>query len=295
VIVAEMSRTIGREFGTDFQALIDTGDGFVGIGFDGATASGLAMARNVARLAGTFTGMGALELLRVALDALDERGLSKVLAQPTLVARSGETANFLVGGEVPITITQGGLNDNNTVEFKPFGVGLSFTPTVLSPDRIHLRVHPEVSRIDETLRDPVTGTPGFATRRAATSVELADGQSFMIAGLLNDQVRELAGVHPLLGNVPILGSLFRSTAFRREETELVIIITPILVKPMGLGRHALPTDSFIEPNMAEFYLLRAMEGNPNRGTGHMSEEMEATGLIGESGHRVSTSFEGENQ
>jgi len=293
VIVAEMSRTLSREFGTNFAALIETGVGDVGLGFNGATASGVQMARNIASLFGSFSSLGALELLQVALDALDERGLSKVLAKPTLVARSGETANFLVGGEVPITITQGGFNDNNTVEFKPFGVGLSFTPTVLSPDRIHLTVNPEVSRIDETLRDPVTGTPGFATRRAGTSVELADGQSFMIAGLLNDQVRELAGVHPLFGNIPILGALFRSTSFLREETELVIIVTPVLVKPMGPGRHVLPTDNFIEPNAWEFYLLRAMEGDPNRYGGTTSDSDEGHGLIGKAGPRVSTSLDGE--
>jgi pilus assembly protein CpaC len=293
VTVAEMARTLSREFGTNFAALIETGVGVVNPTFNGGTASGATMARNVARLFTSFTGLGALEMLEVTLDALDERGLSKVLAKPTLVARSGETANFLVGGEVPVTTSQGEFSDNLTTEYKAFGVALGFTPTVLSPDRIHLRVHPEVSRIDETLRDPVTGAPGFSTRRAATSVELADGQSFMIAGLLNDQVTELAGVHPLFGNIPILGALFRSTSFLRQETELVIIITPVLVNAMGPGRHELPTDSFIEPNAWEFYLLRAMEGDPER-LGQMGE-LETHGMIGRTGHRVSTSFDGDNQ
>ncbi len=294
VVVAEMSRTINREFGTNFAALIETGVGQVGTVFNGGAASTAAVASNVARLFGSFTGLGALELLEFTLDALEENGLSKVLAKPTLVARSGETASFLVGGEVPIQVSQNGISSNNTVEFKSFGVGLNFTPTVLSPDRIHLTVNPEVSRIDETLRDPVTGTPGFATRRAATSVELADGQSFMIAGLLNDQVTELAGVHPLLGNIPILGALFRSTKFQRDETELVIIITPVLVDPMGPGQYALPTDSFIAPNAWEFFLLRAMEGDPKRSASLSSDGLEAHGMIGQTGPRVSTSFDGEN-
>ncbi len=294
VVVAEMSRTINREFGTNFAALIETGVGQVGTAFNGGATSTAAVASNVARLFGSFTGLGALELLEFTLDALEENGLSKVLARPTLVARSGETANFLVGGEVPITVTQGGFNSNNTVEFKPFGVALSFTPTVLRPGRIHLKVNPEVSRIDETLRNRMTEVPGFRTRRAATSVELADGQSFMIAGLLDDQVTELAGVHPLLGNIPILGALFRSTKFQRDETELVIIITPVLVDPMGPGQYALPTDSFIAPNAWEFFLLRAMEGNPRRSARLKGDSLEAHGMIGQTGPRVSTSFDGEN-
>jgi pilus assembly protein CpaC len=300
VVIAEMSRTLGREFGTNFSALISSGSGKIGIdslvgGLSTIEAAGeegtQQLARGLTDLFGSFAGFGALELLEVAMDLLDEQGLSKILAEPTLVARSGESASFLVGGEVPIPVAQGGAFGSITVEFKDFGVGLAFTPTVLGPDRIHLVVNPEVSRADFTFGFEVGGTivPGFATRRASTSVELADGQSFMIAGLLNEQIRELAAKYPILGDLPILGSLFRSTQFQKEETELVIIVTPILVKPLGPGPHPLPTDHFIEPSALEFYLWGALEGMPPE---EAAAQLEAEGMIGDTGNRVTTSFEG---
>jgi pilus assembly protein CpaC len=299
VVVAEMSRSLSREFGVNFAALITAGSGTIGIGsFVGGLAgpgSGGGFASNMANLFGSFTGFGALEALEVFMDLLDEQGLSKVLAEPTLVARSGESASFLVGGEVPIPIAQGGAFGSITVEYKSFGVGLSFTPTVLSPDRIHLAVNPEVSRADFTFGTEVGGTivPGFAVRRASTSVELADGQSFMIAGLLNEEVREIAGKYPILGDLPILGSLFRSTQFLKDETELVIIVTPTLVKPLGPGPHPLPTDHFIEPTALDFYLWGALEGMPPEpADGEMAPHLETEGMIGAIGNRITTSFEG---
>jgi pilus assembly protein CpaC len=295
VIIAEMSRTVKREFGVNAAALIETGSGTIAVGsFIGGLASPSSatggLSSGMGEILATLTGFGSLEILEVFLDLLDEQGLSKILAEPTLVARSGETANFLVGGEVPIPIAQGGAFGSITVEYKDFGVGLSFTPTVLGPDRIHLRVNPEVSRPDFTFGTEVGGTivPGFVSRRASTSVELADGQSFMIAGLLSENVRELAAKYPVLGDIPILGTLFRSTMFQKEETELVIIVTPTLVKPMGPGPHPLPTDHFIEPSALEFYLWGALEGKGPVTTG----QLETQGLIGETGHRVSTSYDG---
>jgi pilus assembly protein CpaC len=299
VVVAEMSRSLSREFGVNFAALITAGSGTIGIGsFVGGLAgpgSGGGFASNMANLFGSFTGFGALEALEVFLDLLDEQGLSKVLAEPTLVARSGESASFLVGGEVPIPVAQGGAFGSITIEYKDFGVGLSFTPTVLSPDRIHLAVNPEVSRADFTFGTEVSGTvvPGFASRRASTSVELADGQSFMIAGLLNEEVREIAGKYPILGDLPILGSLFRSTQFMKDETELVIIVTPTLVKPLGPGPHPLPTDHFIEPTALDFYLWGALEGMPPEAAdGETAPQLETEGMIGAVGNRITTSFEG---
>jgi pilus assembly protein CpaC len=300
VVVAEMSRSLSREFGVNFAALISAGSGTIGIGsFVGGLAgpgSGGGFASNMANLFGSFTGFGALEALEVFLDLLDEQGLSKILAEPTLVARSGESASFLVGGEVPIPVVQSGsLNGSITIEYHDFGVGLSFTPTVLSPDRIHLAVNPEVSRADFTFGTEVDGTvvPGFASRRASTSVELADGQSFMIAGLINEEVREIAGKYPILGDLPILGSLFRSTQFLKDETELVIIVTPTLVQPLGPGPHALPTDHFIEPTALEFYLWGALEGMPPEAAdGETAPQLETEGMIGAVGNRITTSFEG---
>jgi pilus assembly protein CpaC len=296
VVIAEMSRTLGREFGTNFSAMISSGSGKIGIDSligDLTTVDGAGLARGLTDLFGSFAGFGALELLEVAMDFLDEQGLSKILAEPTLVARSGESASFLVGGEIPIPIAQGGAFGSITVEFKDFGVGLSFTPTVLGPDRIHLVVNPEVSRVDFTFGTQVGGTlvPGFTSRRASTSVELADGQSFMIAGLLNEELREVAANYPILGDLPILGSLFRSTQFQKEETELVIIVTPTLVKPLGPGPHPLPTDHFVEPSALEFYLWGALEGMPPEDR-EMGGQFEAEGMIGDTGNRVTTSFEG---
>jgi pilus assembly protein CpaC len=297
VVIAEMSRTLSREFGVNTAALISTGGGnTVGVGnFIGGLASAagsddLGLAKGMTDVFIGMAGFGGLQALEIFLDLLDEQGLSKILAEPTLVARSGEIANFLVGGEVPIPIAQGGAFGSITVEYKDFGVGLGFTPTVLGPDRIHLQVNPEVSRPDFTFGTEVGGTivPGFVSRRASTSVELADGQSFMIAGLLNESVRELAAKYPVLGDLPILGSLFRSTMFQKEETELVIIVTPTLVKPTGPGPHPLPTDHFVEPSALEFYLWGALEGKGSPETGHL----ETQGLIGETGHRVSTSYDG---
>ena len=295
VVIAEMNRSVKREFGTNFAAVFSTGNGPVGIA---SQFGGLSSAvTKFGSVFGSFTSLGALELLSFMMDILEEEGLSKILAEPSLVARSGESASFLVGGEVPIPVIQsGGNSDAITIEYHEFGVGLSFTPTVLGPDRIHLAVSPEVSRADLTFGTEVNGTrvPGFATRRASTSVELADGQSFMIAGLLNDEVRELAGKYPLLGSVPILGALFRSTEFMKNETELVIIVTPTLVKPLGAGPHPLPTDHFIEPTASEFYLFGALEGMPPI-DGEGPGQLESEGMIGDTGNRVTTSFEGGTQ
>src|SRR5262245_45255901 len=296
VVVAEMSKTLSREFGMNFNALIQAGSGTINVAsfLQGLSkppdASGVIQVADAVNFAALLSGYGALENLAVLMDALDERGLGKVLAEPTLLARSGETASFLVGGEVPIPVAQGGAFGSITVEFKDFGVGLGFTPTVLGPDRIHLAVAPEVSDVDFTLGTEVGGTvvPGFITRRAQTAVELKDGQSFAIAGLLSDSVRSLSGRSPLLGALPILAALFRSSRYEKNQTELVIIVTPHLAKPLGPGPHALPTDSYIEPSALEFYLLGRLEGYPG-------ETAQAGGMIGDVGHRVTATPEGESK
>jgi pilus assembly protein CpaC len=296
VVIAEISRRIGREFGVNFNALIDAGSGTINVAsfLQGLSqppdTTGMIPISDAVNFAALLSGYGALEQLAVLMDALDERGIGKVLAEPTLLARSGETASFLVGGEVPIPVAQGGAFGSVTVEFKPFGVGLGFTPTVLGPDRIHLQVAPEVSDIAPENGIEVGGTvvPGFTTRRASTAVDLKDGQSFAIAGLLSESVRALSGRYPLLGDIPILGALFRSSLFQKNQTELVIIVTPHLVKPLGPGPHPLPTDSYIEPTQPEFYLFGRIEGYPG-------ETQEPGGMIGDVGHRVSTQPEGESK
>ena len=200
------------------------------------------------------------------LDALEEKGVVKVLAEPNLIAMSGDTANFLAGGEFPVPVAQD-IDSGRaaiTVAFKQFGVGLAFTPTVIDGDLINLAVNPEVSQIDPTNAVVMNGfrIPGLSTRRASTTVELRDGQSFAIAGLLQsdfqDQVRQVPGI----GDVPVLGALFRSSQFQRRETELVIIVTPRLVKPVAAGTLAAPTDTFRAPSNLELFLFGEVEGKP---------------------------------
>lgn len=306
VIIAELARTVRRELGTNIISTIRD---------DGNTIELFTLLSNLVEvdevadevtlsdqvnLVGRFFGFGT-GTYDVFFNILHDKGLGKILAEPTLVARSGESANFLVGGEVPIPIAQGGAFGSITVEFKQFGVGVAFTPTVLAPDRIHLDVETEVSEPDFAFGTSVAGfsVPAFNTRRAATGVELGDGQSFAIAGLLRDDVNELVSQYPVLGEIPILGALFRSSEFQREETELVLIVTPRLVKPSPPGPRPLPTDFFVEPNAFEFYLLGAIEGHGSglgaagasapAGTAWKDEDGPAPqkgGLIGRAGHQV---------
>ena len=205
----------------------------------------------------------------------------KILAEPTLITLSGQSANFLAGGEFPVPVPQG--LGTVGIEYKPFGVGLIFTPTVLSKDKIVIDVSPEVSELDFSTAVRVEGfvSPGVSTRRASTKIELADGQSFAIAGLLREAVRADISKFPLLGDLPIIGPLFQSKSFQKSETELVIIVTPHLVKPMVLAKQSLPTDAYVEPSDIEFYLQGAIEGKDNR------QSVEATeGMEGEFGHSI---------
>ncbi|MEE2678923.1 MAG: type II and III secretion system protein family protein [Myxococcota bacterium] len=269
VIVAEMSRTLRRRLGTNFAGVTSIG---------GADVNFFSFLQNLTRLDPnalttvidvsqrvnfiTTISKGSTNL-DIFVEAIQEDGLVKILAEPNLVARTGEDAQFLVGGEVPIPVPQSGAIGVITIEYKEFGVGVTFTPTVLGSDRIHMQVSTEVSEPDLTLGAEIAGfvVPAFNTRRAATAVELGDGESFGIAGLLRDDVTEVIHRFPVLGDIPILGALFRSTQFEKKATELVIIATPRLVKPLPPGRPPLPTDHFVEPDAAEFFLLGSLEGN----------------------------------
>jgi pilus assembly protein CpaC len=196
----------------------------------------------------------------VLIDALKQNGVVKVLAEPTLITISGQQANFLAGGEVPIPVP-GGLG-TVAIQYKPYGVGLSFTPTVLGDGKISMTVTPEVSDIDSSNAVAVLGTfvPAFNVRRVSTTIELGDGQSFAIAGLLNENIREVVSKFPILGDLPIIGTLFRSSEFQKRESELIVIVTPHLVKPLDKTKQPLPTDQFIEPNDFDFYLMGRLEG-----------------------------------
>ncbi|GAA4744804.1 type II and III secretion system protein family protein [Sphingomonas daechungensis] len=203
---------------------------------------------------------------QATLDALERKGLVNTLAEPTLVALSGETASFLAGGEFPVPVVQnsgggGGSNGSAssaiTVEWKPFGVSLAFTPTVLADGVISMVVAPEVSSIDQSASIVINNLriPGVQTRRAKTTVELRDGESFALAGLIRNDFQDTVRQFPILGSLPIIGSLFRSTGFQRDETELVMIVTPRLVKPVRAGSMKVPTDRVQQPNEADLFLL----------------------------------------
>ena len=196
-----------------------------------------------------------------ALDVGETIGQVTTLANPNLTALSGETGTFLAGGEFPIPINQG--LGAVSVEYKSYGIGLTYSPTVLSDGRISLRVKPEVSQLSDAGSVQISGTtiPALTTRRAETTVELGSGQSFMIAGLLQNDHQNSIEKTPFLGDLPILGALFRSNSFRRSETELVIIITPYLVKPVDANRIALPTDGYASPDDAT-RLLGAQLSSP---------------------------------
>ena len=192
--------------------------------------------------AGNILGMDVIG----TLDLAETQGLASTLANPNLTALSGETASFLAGGEIPIPIAQGGSNGAVSVEYKQYGVSLAFTPTVLADGRISMRVRPEVSQLDEGSAVKLGGfsIPGVSTRRAETTVELGSGQSFMIGGLLSSQSGNSVSKAPFLGDLPILGNLFKSQQWNRRETELVIIVTPYLVRPVDARQIALPTDGY---------------------------------------------------
>lgn len=205
------------------------------------------------------------------LDAQKRDGLVKVLAEPTVMAISGQEASFLAGGKIfiPVSQTNNGATPTITLEEKEFGVAVKFTPTVLDGGRINLKVAPEVSDLNkEGVGITATGVsttailPSFTTRRSTTTVQLYDGQSFAIGGLIKNNVVANIKALPMLGEVPVLGALFRSSDFQTDRSELVFIVTPHLVKPLAQD-YPLPTDSYVEPSRAEFFLNGKMEGAPH--------------------------------
>ena len=250
VRVAEVSRTVNKDFGINWEAIGTVGDFTFGLatGDDIAINAANQIVRNpdADNLFGNFSNSN-LDI-NVLVDALASEGLVTLLAEPNLTAMSGETASFLAGGEFPIPVSQD--EDSISIEFKQFGVALSFTPTLVSRNRINLRVRPEVSQLSELGAITVDSLriPALTTRRAETTVELGSGQSFAIAGLLQNATRQGIDEFPILGDVPVLGALFRSDQWQRDETELVIIVTPYLVKPVDDRQIALPTDGFEPPD-----------------------------------------------
>jgi pilus assembly protein CpaC len=283
VKIAEVSRSLVREIGVNLLTR-DTSGGFL---------FGLSRGRNVGTIkditsptlkdpfgnpltvgteyttnnpAGTSTTVNAMgHLLGLdilgALDLAENDGRVRTLAEPNLTALSGETASFLAGGEFPIPLASG-IN-GTSIEFKQYGVSLAFTPTVLEGGRISMRVRPEVSELSSAGAVRINGMeiPALTTRRTETTVELGSGQSFMISGLMRNSSANTTDKAPILGSLPILGALFRSNSFRRNETELMIVVTPYLVRPVNAGQIALPTDGFRGANTAERVFLGTAEYN----------------------------------
>ncbi len=199
----------------------------------------------------------------------------KTLAEPNLIALSGDTASFLAGGEFPIPVEE---DDSITIEFREFGVSLSFTPTVLEDDLINLILTTEVSAIDQSLTSLVAGVgvPGLATNRTTTTVELRDGQSFAISGLLQDDFQDQVRQFPWLGDIPVLGTLFRSSDYQRSESELVVAITVHKVQPAPAGTIVTPADRFVPPSDADLFLFGRTEA-PESGLGAYATGHSVTG------------------
>jgi pilus assembly protein CpaC len=257
VRVAEVSRTVTRELGFNWAVLANDGANFL-IGMrtgaaasivDAITGRSLSTDTSPGRYAARFSS--SRFDINAVVDALAGDQLISILAEPNLTAQSGEVASFLAGGEFPVPVTASPLTGAVGIEFKQFGVSLGFVPTVLSPERLNLRVRPEVSELTENgaislpLAGGVVRIPALAVRRAETTIELGSGQSFAIAGLLQRST-VMAGSGLIgLGDIPVIGALFRSDRFRRAETELVIIITPYLVRPVSEGQAlATPNEGF---------------------------------------------------
>ncbi len=282
VRIAEVSRSLTRAIGTNIQGFTQQGNTLFGITRGGnpgtitpvntATQSvttglpigaatysfpgNLANSTNLG-LAGKFLGLDLLS----SLDLGEQVGLVTTLAQPNLTAVSGETADFLAGGEFPIPLSQG--LGQTTVEYKKFGVSLSYTPTVLANGNISIHVRPEVSELSSQGAVTLNGftIPALTVRRAETTVELGSGQSFMIAGLLSNNANHTIEKLPGAGDLPVLGALFKSTNFQRGESELVIVVTPYLVRPVNAADIKLPTDGYQNPDEISQVLGNKLSGN----------------------------------
>jgi len=301
VKVAEVSRTVLKQLGVNWQNVYNNGTIAFGLMSGGAstvatTAVSSLLSTNTSsgsivpnlpgntavgfNTGGTAIQSGATvnnlygglnsgsKSINTLITALENHGLVNILAEPNLTALSGQKASFLAGGEFPVPVPQSGSGGAAvvTIDYKQFGVGLTFVGTILSDNRISLHVEPEVSQIDTSTEIQVAGVtvPGLSERRAETTVELASGQSFAIAGLMQNNTTQNISKYPWLGDIPILGALFRSTAFQRDETELVIIVTPYIVQPVSSAQLAMPTDGMTTPTDFDMFMRDQMLGSDSQ-------------------------------
>jgi len=303
VKVAEVSKTVLDQFGINFSRAYAFNDGasirflngllggagivsgsiggatnaLVGAGVINSTSNGSATAASTAPFGSASIGGSTTTIplaagtnaTTVGVDAQKQDGLVKVLAEPTVMAISGQEGSFLAGGKIfiPVTQTNGTGAVTYTLEEKEFGVSLRFRPTVLADGRINLEVNPEVSELSSAgvtiASSSVTSVlPAFTTRKASTTVQLFDGQSFAIGGLMKNNATTNISAFPVLGELPVIGALFRSTSFQTDRSELVFVITPRLVKPLP-ANYALPTDRYVEPTRADVIMRGKLEGTRN--------------------------------
>ena len=286
VRVAEVSRSVEKQFGIDWQSISNNGSvafGLVTAGtsvianstvakvvpaLPGSTVNGFntqATSIQGSQTVGNIFGGARFgsKSINGLISALEDQGLVTILAEPNLTAVSGQKASFLAGGEFPVPVPQSGTGGSAvvTIDYKKFGVSLSFVATILNSGRISLHVEPEVSQIDNSTAITVAGVsvPGLSTRRAETTVELGSGQTFAIGGLIQNNMTQNLNKFPWLGDIPVLGQLFRSEAFQRNESELVILVTPYLVKPIN-GPMATPNDGLQTPTDADMILNGQLNG-----------------------------------
>ncbi|MFA7666733.1 MAG: type II and III secretion system protein family protein, partial [Burkholderiaceae bacterium] len=257
VKVAEISKTLLDRLGVGIDAARTNGDWRYSI-----------LSSFLTNSAGVL-GIASASGNRLQIDAEKRDGLVRVLAEPNIVSISGQEASFLAGGRIfiPVARNNGLAGTTVTLEEREFGVGLKFTPTVLGGGRINLKVAPEVSELSQagspftTVGGETAILPSFTTRRAQTTVQLMDGQSFAIAGLIKNNMTESINRLPVLGDLPILGALFRSSEFQTDRSELMFIVTARLVKPVPAGSLAMPTDHFVPPDRTEFFVGGQLEGS----------------------------------
>jgi pilus assembly protein CpaC len=292
VRVAEMSRQTVKQFGFNWQAMFNVGNFVLGLATGRSfvnAATGLAARAGGQLTSDTLSNVGVglkqgTTDVNALLDALENHGLINILAEPNLSALSGEPASFLAGGEFPVPVPQG--NNTISIEFKKFGVSLNFVATIAEGNRINLHVQPEVSQLSTNgaIQVDTITVPALTTRRAETTIELSSGQSFAIAGLLQNNITQNLDKFPWLGDVPVLGSLFRSTAFQHNETELVIIVTPYIVRPTDTANRLLaPTDGFVPPSDGRQILNGDVARPQQLKQGAVPATRTGTGLIGPAG------------
>lgn len=308
VKVAEVSRKVMDQFGIKFDAigLNSAGDGMAGIIGRGATFPAATYPGALSSVSDVVSDTASLSkglfgsfldgdmLYNIVINAAKDEGVAKVLAEPTLTTLSGQQAVFLSGGEFPVPVP--GENNSVTIEYKDFGIGLDFLPVVLDARQINLSINVSVSEVSSqsAVAIDVAGAssglfvPALTKRSASSTVELADGQTIAIAGLINENMREVVSKIPGLGDIPILGALFRSKEFIKGQTELVILVTPHLAKPVNKSDIRLPTDNIVDPSAWSFYLMGDLGVDADR-PAEQTASIEKGGSSGKYGHQVNNS------